>query len=144
MSKKELFLEIEEKKELYGYQKGDIDKIFERIDKAPSNYHLLYQLPTGGGKTVIFSEITRRYLVQHNKKVVVLTHRIELCKQTSKMLKDFEVKNKVINSAIKELPDQDEYSCFVAMIETLKNRLNDDKLKIQDVGLLIIDEAHVI
>jgi superfamily II DNA or RNA helicase len=142
MSKKELFLEIEKKKELYGYQKGDIDKIFERIDKAPSNYHLLYQLPTGGGKTVIFSEITRRYLVQHNKKVVVLTHRIELCKQTSKMLKDFEVKNKVINSAIKELPDQDEYSCFVAMIETLKNRLNDDKLKIQDVGLLIIDEAH--
>jgi superfamily II DNA or RNA helicase len=142
MSKKELLLEIEEKKELYGYQKGDIDKIFERIDNAPSNYHLLYQLPTGGGKTVIFSEITRRYLEKHNKKVVVLTHRIELCKQTSKMLKAFDVKNKVINSAIKELPDQDEYSCFVAMIETLKNRLNDEKLEIQDVGLLIIDEAH--
>ncbi|MEI7508093.1 MAG: DEAD/DEAH box helicase family protein [Flavobacterium sp.] len=142
MSKKDLLAELEEKKELYGYQKGDIDKIFERLDHAPSNYHLLYQLPTGGGKTVIFSEITRRYLEQHQKKVVVLTHRIELCKQTSKMLKAFDVKNKVINSAIKELPDQDEYSCFVAMIETLKNRLNDEKLKIQDVGLVIIDEAH--
>ncbi len=142
MSKKDLLAEIEEKKELYCYQKGDIDKIFERLNNAPYNYHLLYQLPTGGGKTVIFSEITRRYLQQHNKKVVVLTHRIELCKQTSKMLKAFDVKNKVINSAIKELPDQDEYSCFVAMIETLKNRLNDEKLKIQDVGLVIIDEAH--
>ncbi len=132
----------EEKKELYSYQIGDIDKIFERIDNAPSNYHLLYQLPTGGGKTVIFSEITRRYLEQHNKKVVVLTHRIELCKQTSKMLKGFDVKNKIINSAIKELPDQDEYSCFVAMVETLKNRLNDEKLEIDNVGLVIIDEAH--
>jgi superfamily II DNA or RNA helicase len=142
MPKKDLLAEIEEKKELYSYQKGDIDKIFERLDNAPKNYHLLYQLPTGGGKTVIFSEITRRYLEQHNKKVVVLTHRIELCKQTSKMLKAFDVKNKIINSAIKELPDQQEYSCFVAMVETLKNRLNDEKLEIEDVGLVIIDEAH--
>ena len=142
MSQKDFNIEIEEKKELYGYQKGDIDKIFERLDNAPSDYHLLYQLPTGGGKTVIFSEIVRRYLSQHDKKVVVLTHRIELCKQTSKMLKGFEVKNKIINSKIKELPDQEEYSCFVAMVETLKNRLNDEKLMIDNVGLVIIDEAH--
>lgn len=142
MSDKEISPVIEDKKELYSYQINDIDKIFERIDNAPPNYHLLYQLPTGGGKTVIFSEITRRYLEQHNKKVVVLTHRIELCKQTSKMLKGFDVKNKIINSAIKELPDQDEYSCFVAMVETLKNRLNDEKLEIDNVGLVIIDEAH--
>ena len=142
MSQKDFSIEIEEKKELYGYQKGDIDRIFERLDNAPTNYHLLYQLPTGGGKTVIFSEIVRRYLSQHDKKVVVLTHRIELCKQTSKMLKGFDVKNKIINSNIKELQDQDEYSCFVAMVETLKNRLNDEKLTIENVGLVIIDEAH--
>lgn len=142
MSHKDLKVEIEEKKELYDYQKGDIDKIFERLDNAPNDYHLLYQLPTGGGKTVIFSEIVRRYLSKHNKKVLVLTHRIELCKQTSKMLKGFDVKNKIINSNIKELPDQDEYSCFVAMVETLKNRLNDEKLMIDNVGLVIIDEAH--
>ncbi len=142
MSKKDILLEIEAKKKLYSYQLGDIDLIFDKIQNAPHNYHLLYQLPTGGGKTVIFSEITRRYLEKYDKKVVVLTHRIELCKQTSKMLKGFEVKNKIINSIVKELPDQDEYSCFVAMVETLKNRLNDEKLHIDNVGLLIIDEAH--
>jgi len=142
MPHKETEVEIEDKKELYGYQKGDIDAIFERMDNTNSNYRLLYQLPTGGGKTVIFSEIVRRYLATHNKKVVVLTHRIELCKQTSKMLKGFEVKNKIINSKIKELPDQNEYSCFVAMVETLKNRLNDELLQIDNVGLVIIDEAH--
>lgn len=134
--------EIEEKKTLYNYQIRDINAIFSKMENVTSNFHLLYQLPTGGGKTVIFSEIVRRYIETYNKKVVVLTHRIELCKQTSKMLKSFEVKNKIINSKIKELPDQNEYMCFVAMVETLKNRLNDEKLLIDDVGLVIIDEAH--
>jgi superfamily II DNA or RNA helicase len=142
MPYKDLDIEIEVKKELYGYQQGDIDIIFERLDNAPKNHHLLYQLPTGGGKTVIFSEIVRQYLSKHDKKVVVLTHRIELCKQTSKMLKGFDVKNKIINSRIKELPDQNEYSCFVAMVETLKNRINDELLHLDNVGLVIIDEAH--
>ena len=142
MPHKELDTEIEDKKELYGYQQSDIDVIFERLDNAPSNHHLLYQLPTGGGKTVIFSEIVRQYIAKHDKKVVVLTHRIELCRQTSKMLKGFEVKNKIINSNIKELPDQNDYSCFVAMVETLKNRINDEKLHLDNIGLVIIDEAH--
>ncbi|AWG26290.1 DEAD/DEAH box helicase [Flavobacterium kingsejongi] len=133
---------IEDKKQLYSYQQNDINSIFDKIDNCSANYHLLYQLPTGGGKTVIFSEIVRRYLEEHKKKVVVLTHRIELCKQTSKMLKGFGVKNKIINSKIKEMPDQEEYSCFVAMVETLKNRLNDELLEIDNVGLVIIDEAH--
>ena len=134
--------ELEEKKELYGYQQGDIDAIFERFENQNTNYHLLYQVPTGGGKTVIFSEIVRRYLTQSSKKVVVLTHRIELCKQTSKMLNGFDVRNKIINSKIKDLPDQNDYSCFVAMVETLKNRINDNKLHLDNIGLVIIDEAH--
>ncbi|TDW51468.1 superfamily II DNA or RNA helicase [Flavobacterium sp. 270] len=142
MSQNTLEIEREEKKELYAYQKGDIDAIFERLDNAPQKHHLLYQLPTGGGKTVIFSEIVRRYLSNNDKKVVVLTHRIELCKQTSKMLKGFGVTNKIINSKVKELPDQNEYSCFVAMVETLKNRINDEKLHLDNIGLVIIDEAH--
>ncbi|MCI9846530.1 DEAD/DEAH box helicase [Flavobacterium pectinovorum] len=142
MSQNTLEIEREEKKELYAYQKGDIDAIFDRLDNAPSKHHLLYQLPTGGGKTVIFSEIVRRYLANNDKKVVVLTHRIELCKQTSKMLKGFGVSNKIINSKVKELPDQNEYSCFVAMVETLKNRINDEKLHLDNIGLVIIDEAH--
>ena len=42
-------------KKLYDYQHGAIDKIFQRIKDNPTEYNLLYQLPTGGGKTVIFS-----------------------------------------------------------------------------------------
>lgn len=129
-------------KTLYDYQEEDLQKIFKCLDESPSDYNLLYQLPTGGGKTVVFSEIARRYIKKNNKKVVVLTHRIELSNQTSQMLKGFGVKNKIINSEVKELEDQDQYMCFVAMVETLNNRLQDDKVKINDIGLVIIDEAH--
>ncbi|WP_438978280.1 DEAD/DEAH box helicase [Polaribacter sp.] len=128
-------------KELYGYQKDALEEIFKRFETASEDYHLLYQLPTGGGKTVIFSEITRRYLKTFKKKVLVLTHRIELSKQTSKMLKEFGVTNKTVNSTAK-LDDQHEFDCFVAMVETLNNRLNDDKFDISDIGLVIVDEAH--
>ena len=128
-------------KELYSYQKGAIDRIFRAFEEAPDDYHLLYQLPTGGGKTVIFSEIVRQYLKTHKKKVLVMTHRVELCKQTSNMLTEFGVKNKVVNSTA-NLDDQNDYMCFVAMVETLNNRLLDDVLDVSGVGLVIIDEAH--
>ncbi|WP_299001956.1 DEAD/DEAH box helicase [uncultured Tenacibaculum sp.] len=128
-------------KNLYDYQKEALHKIFKSFEDAPENYHLLYQLPTGGGKTVIFSEITRQYLKHHQKKVLIMTHRIELCKQTAKVLTEFGVENKIIDSKA-SLEDQDRYDCFVAMVETLNNRLNDDMLDISDVGLVIIDEAH--
>ncbi len=129
-------------KSLYDYQEQDLEAVFDRINNQSDDYNLLYQLPTGGGKTVIFSEIVRRYIREKGKKVVILTHRIELCKQTSKMLNGFNVKNKVINSKVKELDDQKDFDCFVAMVETLNNRIQDDKLELDDIGLVIIDEAH--
>lgn len=134
--------EIDEKKELYAYQKAALNKIFSRLESNSQEYNLLYQLPTGGGKTVIFSEIARRYIQSTGKKVLILTHRIELCGQTSRMLNTFTVKNKVITSDIKELPDEKDYQCFVAMVETLNNRLIDEAFEIQNIGLVIIDEAH--
>ncbi len=140
----EIALAVQDKKtdkELYKYQQGAITRIFEKFDTAPDDYHLLYQLPTGGGKTVIFSEMVRQYLKNHNKKVLVMTHRVELCRQTSEMLTGFGVVNKVVDSKA-DLDDQADYSCYVAMVETLNNRLNDDKLDISDIGLVIIDEAH--
>lgn len=129
-------------KELYDYQEADLKKIFDKFENAPENYNLLYQLPTGGGKTVVFSEIVRRYIEKTGKKVVVLTHRIELCKQTSNMLNGFGVRNKIINSKVKEISDDNEYMCFVAMVETLNNRINEDKVNMKNIGLAIIDEAH--
>ena len=138
-------LDNEEKiigKKLYDYQHGAIDKIFERINDNPNEYNLLYQLPTGGGKTVIFSEIARRYIQKNHHKVLILTHRIELSKQTSNMLTEFGVNNKVIDSTVKEVTNEEKYSCFVAMVETLNNRIKEEKADLEDIGLVIVDEAH--
>ncbi len=129
-------------KKLYAYQQGAIEEIFKRLKDHPAKYNLLYQLPTGGGKTVIFSEIARRYIETTGKKVLILTHRIELCGQTHQMLNEFGVKNKIINSAVKELPVPNEFMCFVAMVETLNNRIRDKILDLDNVGLMIVDEAH--
>ncbi len=129
-------------KKLYDYQHGAIDKIFQRIQENPSEYNLLYQLPTGGGKTVIFSEIARQYIDSNHHKVLILTHRIELSKQTSNMLTEFGVKNKIIDSSVKEVTNEGKYSCFVAMVETLNNRIKENKADLDDIGLVIVDEAH--
>lgn len=135
-------LDFNEGKKLYDYQVDALDRIFERIRKYPESYNLCFQLPTGGGKTVIFSEIARRYIKETGKKVLILTHRVELLAQTSRMLGEFGVKNKVIVSKVKTLPDEQEYDCFVAMVETLNNRLRDEKIELNNLGLIIVDEAH--
>jgi len=137
----EIAIEKEIKK-LYPYQQRDISRVLETITKHSPGYRLLYQLPTGGGKTVVFSEITRQFIERYNMKVIVLTHRSELSKQTSNTLKKSGVPNKIINSTLKRLPTKNQYGCYVAMVETLKNRLKEKKISTSDIGLVIIDEAH--
>jgi len=130
------------RKKLYEYQSNDLEHIFERFKNCPPDYKLLYQLPTGGGKTVIFSEIARKYIEEKNKKILILTHRIELSAQTSSMLTEFGVKNMVIDSKVKEVALDDEHMCYVAMVETLNNRFQENAVEFKDLGLVIIDEAH--
>ena len=130
------------KKKLYPFQKEVVDVIIEKLDEKDSNFNLLFQLPTGGGKTVIFSNIAKEYILAKKKKVLILTHRIELCVQTSKQLTALDIRNKVINSLVKTMDDQDEFDTFTAMVETLNNRLQENKNFLRDVGLVIVDEAH--
>jgi len=126
---------------LHFYQQHDIDCLFDKLNGQRKG-RLLYQLPTGGGKTVIFSEIAKRFIQTFNKKVIVLTHRTELCKQTTKALKQSGVINKVINSSVKKITKKDSFECFVAMVETLKNRIDEGLIDTSKIGLVIVDEAH--
>jgi len=135
-------LESHKGKNLYGYQESAIATLLGRMDKFPERYNLLFQLPTGGGKTVIFSELAKQFILKTGKRVLILTHRIELCGQTSRMLTDIGIPNKIINSKVKELEEEDDHWCFVAMVETLNNRLNDERLEFDNLGLVVIDEAH--
>ena len=137
-----LDIDLYEAKALYPFQDKTVNSILAEFDENDSNFNLLYQLPTGGGKTVIFSEIARKYIEKFGKRVLILTHRIELSVQTSKQLNAIGVGNKVISSDVKKLSEEDNFPCYIAMVETLNNRLRDDENFIEDVGLVIVDEAH--
>lgn len=131
-----------EPKKLYPYQEKAVNDIFARLVELPPNANLLFQLPTGGGKTIIFSEIAKRYISKFGRKVLILTHRIELGKQTSNVLTQAGITNKVITSDVKQLPQQSHYQSFIALVETLNNRLQENDQFIEDIGLVIVDEAH--
>jgi len=134
--------ELFKEKKLYPFQKEVVDVIIDKLAEKQANSNLLFQLPTGGGKTVIFSNIAKQYIDRNKKKVLILTHRIELCVQTSKQLAAIHIENKVINSLVKNMDDQDKFDTFTAMVETLNNRLQEDKNFLKNIGLVIVDEAH--
>jgi superfamily II DNA or RNA helicase len=133
---------VSEPRKLYPFQENAVNTIFSKLIELPPNANLLFQLPTGGGKTIIFSEIARRYIEKFNRKVLILTHRIELSRQTSDVLAELGIRNKVINSEVKSLPSQSEFQSFTALVETLNNRLQENDQFVEDIGLVIVDEAH--
>ena len=58
-------------KHLYDYQLHDLNRIFDVIQQHPDQYNLLYQLPTGGGKTFII--LVTKIIDLENKISVLIT-----------------------------------------------------------------------
>lgn len=119
--------------ELRPYQKAGIRKIFEAWDPERGNFkNVLFQMPTGTGKTTVFSEIVRK--AQHKeKKVLIIVHRIELVEQISERLTQFQVDVGIISSNIKTAPEHD---VQVATIQSLSRR------EYPPADIVIIDECH--
>lgn len=94
------------------------------------------QLATGGGKTVVFSAITKRYIQKANKRVLILVHRKELLKQTrNTAFNAFGIICQPIIAGMKYIPPADLY---VGMVESVNRRID----KLEGIGLVIIDECH--
>ena len=98
---------------------------------------IVYQLPTGGGKTVIFTEITHRFVERNTTSVIIVVHRAELLRQTRTKLYDtYNIVACEIKAGMKHIPESRVYVC---MVESLSKRLN----KLSNIGLLILDECHI-
>lgn len=117
---------------LRDYQLVDINRLrdlFRRGAKAP-----IYQLSTGGGKTVVFAHIVLGALAK-NTRTLIVCHRRELIRQASAKLADLGVPHGIIAAG----QDRDhDATVLVASIQTIANRLD----KIPQFGLIVIDEAH--
>ena len=103
------------------------------LSAMSSHRRVLYVLPTGGGKTIMFCHIAQQ-ATEKGKKVMILVHRDKLFKQTSESLGKFGVRHGLIGSGY--APSY-AHNCQVAKIGTVVNRL--DKF-IPD--LIIVDECH--
>lgn len=118
--------------ELRPYQDQAIDEIkaaYREGCQAP-----VLQLPTGGGKTIIFCSITKR-AVEKGNKVLILVHRRELIVQTSDDLTMLGVDHGVIAPKFKTT----DCNVQIASVQTLVRRLKTIKF---EPTLIIVDEAH--
>lgn len=118
---------------LRDYQESAVDGIRQSLKqgrRAP-----LVVLPTGGGKTVIFSHVAAS-VAARGKHVIVLVHRVELLRQTSAALHKSGVDHSLINP--KFTPDYRK-NVQVASVQTLVKRLH---LMRNVPDLIVIDEAH--
>jgi len=93
---------------------------------------VLFQMPTGTGKTVLFSEIVKKGH-DHNRKILIVAHRKELIDQIIGKLQSKNVEAGIILAGQKA-----DYSKIVqvASIQTLHRRQH------PDANLIIIDECH--
>lgn len=115
---------------LRDYQKNDIERI--RTEYRKGARAVLHVSPTGSGKTVTFSHITHN-AYKKNKSILILTHRDNLLRQTSKKLTECGLNHGVIAAGYPSI----RYRIQVASVQTLVRRLKNW----EHFDLIIIDEA---
>lgn len=107
-------------------------------DTSETINSVLAVLPTGGGKTVVFTYIAQKMALK-NKRVIILVHRIELLRQTSAALSKFDVEHGIINPNYTPNFIND---VQVASVQTIIKRLNYFAAVNWVADAIIIDEAH--
>jgi superfamily II DNA or RNA helicase len=119
------------------YQNEATDCVFEEWKENDST---LVVMPTGTGKTVVFSEVIKRALP---KRTMVLVHRAELAYQAADKIKSLGI------DCCIEMADQRAKTTFwgasPVVISTVQTQISGDRrlnFKPSDFGQLILDEAH--
>lgn len=120
------------------YQQEAHDAIFEKWHEGARK--LLLVLPTGTGKTIVFSAVTSD-CVREGRRVLILAHRGELLDQAADKLQ----KSTGLGSAVEKA----ESSCFgswyrvvVGSVQTLMRESRLDKFPADYFGAIVVDEAH--
>ena len=101
---------------LYDYQLLAINQLREKMREYK---RVCLCLPTGGGKTIIFSDIANK-AIEKGKRVLVCVHRNELKEQAQRTT-----------------------NATVVMVETLNNQIKANKIDINQFDIIIIDEVHI-
>ena len=118
------------------YQQTMKNEVFRQWKR---HFNVMLQLPTGTGKTVLFTSIIRDLSAVKNTKIVILAHRKELIDQISEHLSRYGIEHGVIASGrVRKL----ELNVQVASVQTLTHEKNIDLIDELKPQFIIIDEAH--
>lgn len=111
--------------QLRDYQQELMNKI--NFSKSLRN---CVQLSTGGGKTIIFSQLANNY----KGNILILVNRIELLEQTAK--------NITRPLGIISAGTQEENEVTIGMVESVYNRIKKGTFNINNIDLIIVDEIQ--
>lgn len=106
------------------------------VDAARASFNaghdcIVMSIPTGGGKTVIFSYIVLNN-IKNDGKAMILCDRKELIEQAERNVANYGASATIIAPKHKMLKS----NLYIASVDTLRNR------EYPEIDLLIVDEAH--
>lgn len=117
--------------ELRDYQTNAVDAVLEHLRQYRST---AIAMPTGSGKTIVFSEIARRL----NRRTLILAHREELLAQAAEKLAHLGLPA-VIEQAESRASHDSQF--VVGSVQSLQ-RARLQRFPSDHFGLIIIDESH--
>ena len=128
---------------LRDYQQLAKEKIFCKWNLVDN---ILYQMPTGTGKTRLFTSIIRDISIwglRHNinYRILIIAHRSELIEQSSRSLDKYRIKHGVLAGTMKDKRDLTQ-AIQVASIQTITHPANQCMIDDLKFDFIIIDEAH--
>lgn len=128
---------------LRDYQQLAKEEIFGKWNRVDN---ILYQMPTGTGKTRLFTSIIRDISIwglRHNinYRILIIAHRSELIEQSSRSLDKYRIKHGVLAGTMKDKRDLTQ-AIQVASIQTITHPANQCMIDDLKFNFIIIDEAH--
>lgn len=128
---------------LRDYQQLAKEEIFDKWNLFDN---ILYQMPTGTGKTRLFTSIIRDINIwglRHNInfRILIIAHRSELIEQSSRSLDKYRIKHGVLAGTMKDKRDLTQ-AIQVASIQTITHPANQCLIEDLKFDFIIIDEAH--
>jgi DNA repair protein RadD len=121
---------------LHQFQHEAVDQIERGFEECQRQ---LLVAPTGSGKTVVASEVSKRAVDRHQH-VLVIAHRREIIQQTHRKLFENGVQAGIIMAGVDPRPMA---AVQVASVDTLRVRaLRSSTMQLPLAHLVIIDEAH--
>ena len=121
------------------YQQQMKEEVYSLWDKMDN---LMVQMPTGTGKTIVFTSVVRdiqRWCKVHSResKILIIAHRKELITQASDKLND--IPHGIMMSRTKQ---EMQNMVQVASIQTFMSCRNYETMRHYRFDFIIIDEAH--